>query len=266
MELNYNGFTAIFNEKGAYLEELKLNNNIIIRKTFDNNDTHGGAAVLFPFGNRTEDAEYVYKNIKYELPKNDGNNSIHGLIRDEIFNYKKNENSIEFYKNFESKCYPGKAFIKIEYKIENNSFNINFYVKSLENDIPVEIGFHPYFYVNGSYSIDYNKQLKMMNYVNTYFPDGTYTDMNLKNKDLSNIILDNAFYLDDDITLKDEKHEIKIKRYNMPYVVLYNGEYSKGNSIAIEPMTGPPNAFNNKIGLINLSKNEEFKCGYSIEF
>jgi aldose 1-epimerase len=104
-----------------------------------------------------------------------------------------------------------------------------------------------------------------MNYVDTYFPDGTYTDLDLKNKNLLDIVLDNAFYLDSDIILNDDAHTVKIIRYNMPYIVLYNGIYANRNSIAIEPMTGAPNVFNNHIGLINLKKNHEFKCGYSVE-
>ncbi len=266
MDIRVGSAVASFDEKGAYLRELRSGNDIIIKKTFDGTETHGGAVVFFPFGNRVKNAEYKYKDVKYNLPKNDGNNSIHGLIRNETFDYKKTENGIEFYKNFENNSYPGRAFIKINYEMKNKSFNTYFYVKSLDREIPVEIGFHPYFYINGSYSIDYNKDLKMMNYMDTYFPDGTYTDMNFKNKDLSNIILDNAFYLDNDIVLKDEKHTVKIIRYNMPYTVLYNGLYANGDSIAIEPMTGAPDAFNNGIGLINLKKDQEFKCGYSIEF
>ncbi len=265
MDIKFNKTAASFDAKGAYLKELKINDNIIIKKTYDNNDTHGGAAVLFPFGNRIKNAEYKYKNIKYTLPKNDGNNSIHGLIRNEIFDYNKYENGIEFYKNFEDTNYPGKAFIKINYEITDNIFNTYFYVKSTENEIPVEIGFHPYFYINGYYNIYYKNRLKMMNYVDTYFPDGTYTDLDLKNKNLLDIVLDNAFYLDGDIILNDDSHTVKIIRYNMPYIVLYNGIYANGNSIAIEPMTGAPNVFNNNIGLINLKKNHEFKCGYSVE-
>ena len=266
MDIKINNTVASLDEKGAYLRELKSGNNIIIRKTFDGSETHGGAVVFFPFGNRVKNAEYEYKNVKYNLPKNDGNNSIHGLIRNEVFDCKKIKNGIEFYKNFENNSYPGRASIKIDYEIGNNSFNAHFHVKSLDREIPVEIGFHPYFYISGSYSIDYSKDLKMMNYVDTYFPDGTYTALDFKNKDLSNIILDNAFYLDGNIVLKDEKHTVKIIRYNMPYIVLYNSLYANGNSIAIEPMTGAPDAFNNGIGLVNLKKDQEFKCGYSIEF
>jgi len=35
----------------------------------------------------------------------------------------------------------------------------------------------------------------------------------------------------------------------MPFFVLYNGKYAEGKSIAIEPLTGAPDAFNNGIGL-----------------
>lgn len=38
------------------------------------------------------------------------------------------------------------------------------------------------------------------------------------------------------------------------YFVIYNGKYSRGESVAIEPMTSAPDTFNNGIGVITLKK------------
>ncbi|MEM0139200.1 MAG: aldose 1-epimerase, partial [Ferroplasma sp.] len=78
---------AEFSSIGAYLIKLVLNGVEIIRKSNDGISTHGGAAVLIPFGNRIRNAEYTYNGKKYLLPKNDGKNSIHGLVRDINFDY-----------------------------------------------------------------------------------------------------------------------------------------------------------------------------------
>ena len=51
----------------------------------------------------------------------------------------------------------------------------------------------------------------------------------------------------------------------MPYIVIYNGEHAGNNAVAIEPMTGAPDAYHNGIGIISLDKGNEFKCSYSIE-
>ncbi|MEM0132380.1 aldose 1-epimerase [Acidiplasma sp.] len=266
MKISYNNSYAALNNSGAYLHDLYLNGTPILMPSTDNIDTHGGSAVLFPFGNRIRDGEYEYKNQLYKLPKNDGNNSIHGLIRDFNFEYDAdNKNEITFSGIFQHPGYPGRAQIKINYVISQNKFITNFYVKSLDLQIPVEVGFHPYFLVSGRYTLNYNGKLKMMNYMDTYFPDGTYTDFDLNDHDLSSYSLDNAFKLHGDIKLIYDDHEIRIHRKNMDYIVLYNGRYASGKSIAIEPMTGAPDVYHNKIGLINLKKDEIFECGYEIE-
>lgn len=265
MKLEYNGFHANLNPGGAYLEDLKKDNIDIIRKSTDGDSTHGGAAVFFPFGNRIRNAEYNYNNKTYFLPKNDGKNSIHGLVRDLVFDSHSGNNFIEFSNRFKSGSYPGEAEIKIRYEIMGNAFVTSFYVKSLTGTIPVEVGCHPYFNTTGSYSISYRGVMKEFNYMDEYFPDGNTTDVDYNEKELNDISFNNCFYLNSPVILKDEKHSVKIIRNNMPYMVMYNGQYAGKNSIALEPMTGTPDVYHNLIGLISLDKNAEFKCSYSIE-
>lgn len=265
MKLEYNGFSANLNPEGAYLENLKKDNIDIIRKSADGNSTHGGAAVFFPFGNRIRNAEYDYKNKKYFLPENDGKNSIHGLARDLAFESNTGDNFIEFSNHFKSESYPGEAEIKVRYEIRGNAFVTSFYVKSLTETIPVELGCHPYFNTSGSYSISYSGVMKKFNYINEYFPDGSTTGVDYNEKELNSISLDNCFYLDSPVILKDDNHSIRIIRNNMPYLVIYNGKYAGNNSLALEPMTGAPDVYHNLIGLISLDTNSEFRCSYSVE-
>ena len=95
MKMEYNGFIGNFNSRGAYLEYLEKDGIDLIRKSLDGNSTHGGGAVLFPFGNRVRNAEYTYDNRNYQLPRNDGKNSIHGLVRDLIFDSIECDNYID---------------------------------------------------------------------------------------------------------------------------------------------------------------------------
>ncbi|WMT50701.1 MAG: aldose 1-epimerase [Ferroplasma sp.] len=252
------------NPMGAYLEELYIDGKSIIRKSPDRHVTHGGAAVLFPFGNRIRNADYYYGGLEYRLPENDGRNSIHGLVRDRLFNYISGKYYMEFYTYFRSKSYPGIAWIGVRYEIQENEFRTLFTVKSILRTIPVEIGFHPYFTVDGEYSIDYTGSAMELEYRDGYFPDGNYFPVNLKQTHMSKLKLDNAFMIDSDIILSDESHRVLIKRKNMPFAVIYNGEYAGGNAVAIEPMTGAPDVYHNGIGLINLEKGKTFQCSYSI--
>ena len=252
------------NPMGAYLEELYIDGKSIIRKSPDRHVTHGGAAVLFPFGNRIRNADYFYGGLEYHLPQNDGKNSIHGLVRSMLFNYISGKDYIEFYTYFRSKSYPGIAGISVRYEIQENEFRTLFTVKSLSRTIPVEIGFHPYFTVNSEYSIDYTGTAMELEYKDEYFPDGNYFTVNLKHTDMNRLKLDNAFLIESDILLSDENHRVLIKRKNMPFAVIYNGEYAGENAVAIEPMTGAPDVYHSEIGLVNLEKGKIFQCSYSI--
>jgi aldose 1-epimerase len=252
------------NQRGAYLEELFIHGKSIIRKSPDRHATHGGAAVLFLFGNRIRGAVYNYKGKEYRLPQNDGKNSIHGLVRDMLFNYIAGKNYTEFYTYFSSESYPGVAEISVRYEVHENEFRTVFTVKSISGTIPVEIGFHPYFTVTGRYSIGYTGEALELEYRDRYFPDGKYIPVNLKYTDLRELSLDNAFLIDSNILLEDEHHRILIKRENMPYTVIYNGEYAGNNAIALEPMTGAPDVYHNGIGLIELEKGRVFRCSYSV--
>lgn len=252
------------NQMGAYLEELWINGKSIIRKSPDEHATHGGSAVLFPFGNRIKNAVYDYNGREYRLPKNDGKNSIHGLVRDILFNYISGKSYVEFYTYFRNRSYPGNAEISVRYEIHKNEFKTIFTVKSVLGVIPVEIGFHPYFTVTGKYSIDYMGNAVELQYRDQYFPDGRYVQVNLRKTDLRTLKLDNAYKIDSDIYLRDEIHEILIRKENMPYTVIYNGKYAGNNAIAVEPMTGAPDVYHNGMGLIKLENREKFQCSYSV--
>ena len=252
------------NQTGAYLEELWINGSTIIRKSPDGHVTHGGAAVLFPFGNRIKNAVYSYNSMEYHLPENDGKNSIHGLVRDVLFNYIHGKNYIEFYTYFTNNSYPGNAEISIRYEIKGKEFKTIFTVKSVSGSIPVEIGFHPYFRVTGKYSIDYSGNAMELEYKDEYFPDGRYRPVDLRKADLRTSKFDNAYLIDSDISIKDENHEILIRRENMPYTVIYNGEYAGNDAVAVEPMTGAPDVYHNGMGLITLEEEETFMCSYSV--
>ena len=252
------------NQMGAYLEELWISGKSIIRKSNDGHMTHGGAAVLFPFGNRIRNAVYEYNGIEYKLPKNDGENSIHGLVRNILFNYISGNNYVEFYTYFRNVSYPGNAEISVRYEINGTELKTVFTVKSLSGTIPVEIGFHPYFTVTGKCSLDYSGTVMELQYVDQYFPDGKLVATNLRKTELRTLKLDNAYKIDSDIYLRDENHEVLIRRVNMPYTIIYNGKYAGSNAIAVEPMTGAPDVYHNRIGVIELKNGQKFQCSYSV--
>ncbi|EQD62250.1 aldose 1-epimerase, partial [mine drainage metagenome] len=98
-----------------------------------------------------------------------------------------------------------------------------------------------------------NKPDALLNYQHKFFPDGTSKTLDpfqLSSED--SMPLDNAFMSTGDIFFISGKRRLVIDRKGLDYLVLYNGVYSSGVSLAIEPMSAPPDAFNNGIGLITL--------------
>ncbi|MEM4777996.1 MAG: hypothetical protein QW062_00930 [Thermoplasmatales archaeon] len=128
-------------------------------------------------------------------------------------------------------------------------------------DAPLSIGLHPYFLHGGSWKVRQPSKVKKLNYIDTYFPDGTMTEINSEYLSSGNQReFDNCFLVGPSLSLETAHHIIDIQTENMNYFVIYNGKYSSGKSVAVEPMTSAPDAFNNGIGLITLKSNSKFTC------
>ncbi|MGC8609365.1 MAG: hypothetical protein ACP5UV_05805 [Thermoplasmata archaeon] len=126
------------------------------------------------------------------------------------------------------------------------------------------MGFHPYFDYGGSWVLKTESKTKILEYEG-YFPTGKMIEYNF-NADSFKTSFDNEFKGGGTLELTGSSFKMTMRRRNMPFFVLYNGKYSKGYSLAVEPMTGAVDAFNNGIGLVKVEAGEEFSCGYSMEF
>lgn len=267
IELRKNESLAFIDSTGAYLSSLILNGVRILKESEDGESTHGGSAILIPFANRIKDARYVFQGKEFFLPVNDGNNSIHGLVREKIFNIvKTTDDSAVLRYDLEDSGYPSKIQILVSYHLAKYSISVDFTVINTGGrDVPIVVGAHPYFLVNGEYFIHTDEPVLMLNYTDHYFPDGNARFFDIGKNNLSGMNLDNSFFGGGEITLISRDLEISIYRNKMPFFVLYNGKYSSGKSIAIEPMTAAPDAYNNGIGLNIIRPGNKFECGFGIK-
>lgn len=259
---------AEIEEKGAYLKSLVIDGQEVIKRPVDESPTHGGSAVLIPYAGRVRNASYTYNGRLYELPRNNGSNSIHGFLKDEVWssNHQKSD-SVTFSCDFSHSGYPSMIHTEIEYVIRSGGLEVNTSVKNTGDErIPLLIGFHPYFLTGGEWRLSHTEKIRQLNFEDGYFPDGTYRKVDFNRlKNMQDMEFDNCFEGGGVVTLVRKGSSITIRRTNMPYLVIYNGTYSEGLSVAIEPMTGAPNAFNNGIGLIEVDPGKEFTCGFSVE-
>lgn len=234
-------------------------------------------AKLSPFPNRLQKGLYSFKGNQYQLPCNDnGHNALHGFLWDYPFSLKdvrledeSAEITLSMYYEGKKAGYPFPFSMDITYTLSPQKLSV---LTQIENKgdkaMPIGDGWHPYFLLPGGtdqwqLKLPTQKRLKTDQYL---IPTGDYEEY-LKFKSLNTIqgeALDHCFGpLTERISetiLYHPKEELKIivwqksgtDRYEWLNVYIPPDK----NSIAIEPMSCAPDAFNNGLGNIHLPAGE----------
>ncbi|WP_055436998.1 aldose 1-epimerase family protein [Lacinutrix algicola] len=242
---------------------------------------------LFPIIGALKDETYIYNGTKYNMPK-------HGFIRHskDIKLIKETENSLSFSLTYNEdllKIYPFKFEYIITYTLIDNTLDINYTIKNLDNkSIYFSIGGHPAFkcplYKDENYT-DYNlvfeteetSKTHLLNTETGLVKNETKPIFNTKNS----IQLKSDLFNNDALIFKDLKSRkvalvsdlhgeilnVTFKDFN------YLGLWAKPNAsyVCIEPWLGiadHENASQNiteKEGIIKLTENETFRANYSIQ-
>lgn len=262
--------------EGARITELQINKTDIIKEQvgFDYKDSFA-SAVLFPFASRIAKGTYYFKGEKHQLECNqDGKNALHGLIYNKkftLFEENANENqcsvTVRYFENNLNIGFPFKFSIAFTYTLSENNLQIQVTVKNIdEKSFPFTLGWHPYFLtenMNESYlKFKSNQQVDF--------------DENLITKELIDYNSKGDFkiedkQLDDCFVLKKDSFKFFTPSYNFEittdaeenFLQMYTPE--NRSIIAIEPMTGISNSFNNKIGLQVLPAKKSFSIKWNLK-
>lgn len=262
--------------QGGRLDQLILNGYRILAEldasTYKNNYA---SAILFPFANRIKNGKYVFNNSNYKLDCNEEgkDNAIHGLVYNKIFecvNSTLNSNfgsvTLRYSDEGKSSGFPFKYSIELTYKLSESGISLA--VNILNNDknpFPFTLGWHPYFESkdlknsclifksNIAFQVDEHQIPTSEVAFNETMP------FQLKDK-----ILDTGYKLEDNlIEFLTPEYQLKIKSTSSEnYLQIYTPCGS--NSIAIEPMTGAADNFNNKIGLQTLRPNDTYSVEWNV--
>ncbi len=109
------------------------------------------------FANRIANGRFKLNNVEYNLPKNDGKNSLHGGIEgfDKVYwtaEILENKNAIKF--SYRSKDgeegFPGNLLVTVTYKVLQNDLEIEFYATT-DKATPINLTSHCYFNLSGGY-------------------------------------------------------------------------------------------------------------------
>ena len=229
------------------------------------------SAILFPFANRIEKGKYVYKNKTFQLVCNEvqNHNAIHGLVHDkpfEIINTSifKESSSIElsYTERTGQDGFPFQYTLTLRYELSSDALSLTLKVKNEdEHAFPYTMGWHPYFNSSNlaQSQLLFSAHKEFVNNEMGIPITSIEFTRNMPFK-LDQIELDHAFALDSD----------KVNFYTPEYQLTINGFDDEDNylqvftpkspgKIAIEPMTGISNSFNNKIGLKILKPNDEIQ-------
>ena len=288
-------YVSIIPSCGANLNELVLLNNgslhsiiagdVSMESLCGNEINFYRGAKLSPFPNRIEAGKYTFQDQLYTLDTNDGDHALHGLVWNLPFRIIHQEVAIDF-AEVELVCdyisnYKGYSFtysISILYRLEMSHLSCHTTIQNTGNTIlPIGDGWHPYFSMNKkidslSLKLPVCRQLE----TNACIPTGNYLKSDFFQREISlkNIILDHCFELSaSDGIVSTELIDSGSKRK----IVVWQECGTKGYSylqiytppdrmsIAIEPMTCAPNAFNNKKGLIELEPDEHIHIYFGIQ-
>lgn len=252
--------------KGAYLKALSLDGNELLKPTPDDSFTHGGCAVLLPYAGRVRNGTYVYQGKRYSLPKNNEGNAIHGFLKDtELQVIRKEGSAIELGTSLEHSGYPTVLGVKVRYEISQYNLSVSCTAtNSGKLKAPLSIGFHPYF-LGKEWELSHKCNVTKLNMVDGLFPDGETIPFDFNGKKFGvKKKFDDCFSFSCNALLKTESYKLEIRKRRMPYVVVFNGRWAENRSVAFEPYTSAPDAFNNGIGLIHLSSGDSFECGFEV--
>lgn len=263
-------------EQGARLQELKFNNVYLISEqpNFDYATSYA-SSILFPFASRIKEGKYKFQEDEYQFNCNDnGKNALHGLVFDkkfELFEPEEHKDNcsvtLNYFERNLSEGFPFKYFLSVTYTLFENSLKVRITAKNMDDKaFPFILGWHPYFNSDNlkESSLTFNSDKKVD------------FDENLITKEIVAFKTPEIFkiedqQLDDCFILNDNKVSFKTPSYKMEitsdakknYLQLYTPK--EFPVIAIEPMTGISNSFNNKIGLQVLEPNKTYAINWNLK-
>lgn len=272
------GFSCkVFPHLGGSIQELIVDDISIIKSIsldasgLEKYKTTYPSAILFPFPNRVAHGKYSFNGEPFELEINEPefNNAIHGLVSDKQFVVGEiNDKSISLiYEHDSSHGFPFPFEFLITYFFSEKGFSLKFEVTNLgTQSFPFGMGWHPYFEL-GNYdrcSVEFSAEKKYVNDGKMVPIDAeTYTEEAIH---LAEAELDSAYKLrSDQIVLNSPHYQLRMDVPKNCYLQLYTPE--NRTTFAIEPMTCIADAFNNGVGLKELSprKSYVFETSISIQ-
>lgn len=262
--------------EGGRLTDLKVNEVVLIKEIsdFPYNNSYA-SSVLFPFANRIKEGKYTFLGEAFQFQKNENNtNALHGLVFDKAFelfepeeHYNNCSATFNYFEKDRGEAFPYHYFISLTYTLFEDKLQLRVTLKNMDvKPFPFTLGWHPYFYSKqlSDCELSFKSDQKIQ------FDDALITDKVIKNPDeeyfkIADKKLDDCYVLEDNtVSFLTPEYTLKItSNAAKNFLQLYTPP--KFPLIAIEPMTGVSDSFNNKIGLQVLEPKETYAITWNLE-
>lgn len=245
--------------------------------------------ILAPWPNRIADGKYSLNGNDFQLNVNEKvrNNALHGLVFDKYWKVSsKSENRISLQITIDdSEQYPGILELEMTYQIDNQGLSSTLTATNQgEIELPYGASTHPYLMVPGVESVD--DYILQIGASQVYLTDEArllpikivdVADASLDFRQPAKIgsnFIDHAFKLDptfeSSVSIKDDSGEGVLMSFNdaTKWVQIHtadrNGAADGRKSLAIQPMTCPPDPFNSGIDLVLLKPKQSHSLSWRI--
>ena len=280
-------YTAEISNLGAALATLKFEDKNLIEPRLHSRYFSG--EILAPWPNRIADGKYSLNAKDFQLNVNEKvrNNALHGLVFDKYWKVSsKSENRISLQITIDdSEQYPGILELEMTYQIDNQGLSSTLTATNQgEIELPYGASTHPYLMVPGVESVD--DYILQIGASQVYLTDEArllpikivdVADASLDFRQPAKIesnFIDHAFKLDptfeSSVSIKDDSGEGVLMSFNdaTKWVQIHtadrNGAADGRKSLAIEPMTCPPDSFNSGIDLVLLKPKQSHSLSWRI--
>ena len=288
--------TATISTAGAALKRLTVGGTDLITITTGHElNPYADGLVMAPWANRIDGGKWTLDDQELQLEINDPsmNNAIHGLVSQSVFEIAdQTPSSVTLTTRLQSSAgYPFNLEISVTYKLTSDGIEVKHEAKNLSDKAaPFVVGAHPYLQISGTPTeeLEIKSSVRTVDIVNdrkipigkqdisgSEFDITDWRELSTCNFDhgFSNLVRDSngrGHHLlrspSGDVLDIWQSAEMKYAFIFTPDFYTNNADATPRTAIAIEPQTGPANAFNSKEDLIWIEPNQAFEASWGLVF
>lgn len=269
-------YAEICLDRGAALETWESKSNVLIEdlSPMEYSSTYA-SSILFPFANRIKDGTYTYKGQEFKFKCNEANlnNALHGLVFNKTFHLVESDADangaalvLKYEETSKIEAFPYLYTVLLKFVFTNDGLILQMKVENNDvNGFPFTLGWHPYFVCkdlskstlefSSSKAVEFDERMITKGITETTIP----MPFEIKQQQLDNcyvlkegsVVFNTPSYK---MTIESDADENYFQVYTPP----------RANTIALEPVTGVSNSFNNQYGVKELIPGETYGVVWKI--